>query len=96
MGGTVSDEEKNAAEIHAEGGTVVVCEGQGATERIDSVASRENAESRGTGLGVLLWRRAWITFRLNNGQPARAELAAPAFAGLTLEKSELSPSAMVG
>jgi hypothetical protein len=32
----------------------------------------------------------------NGGQPARAELAAPAFAGLTLEKSELSPSAMVG
>jgi hypothetical protein len=32
----------------------------------------------------------------NGGQLARAELTAPAFAGLTLEKSELSPSAMVG
>jgi hypothetical protein len=44
VGGTVSEEEKNAAEIHAEGGTAVVCEGQGATERIDSVTSRESAE----------------------------------------------------
>ena len=91
MVGTVGAEEKNVAEIHAERGAAVVCEGQGATERIESVTSRESAEAGGTGLGALqgsIWR---LLRRLANGSACAGRTHGTSVSRLDVGKKRIEP-----